>query len=173
MDASRPEELFGENTMSLAGFYLGDGLYGIDIMKIKEVIQASPYEVRRVPHAPAMIEGVIELRGVVIPVMDLRSRFKLPERAEVRARAKYIVVSVEGKILALRVDRILGEVRVDRDSVRPAPALLEGANLPGEGFLAGVTRAECGLIFVLDLVGLTVARTGDVPSASPGPGGAS
>ena len=59
----------------LAGFYVGAGLYGIEIMRIKEVIQAAPHPIRPVPLAPAIVEGVIQLRGVVIPVVDLRRRF--------------------------------------------------------------------------------------------------
>ena len=51
--------------LGLAGFYIGGQLYGIDIMRIKEVIQARPYPVRPVPHAPSIVEGVIQLRGVV------------------------------------------------------------------------------------------------------------
>ena len=106
-----------EDTFSLAAFFLGDGLYGIDIMKIKEVIHAAPYPVRHVPHAPVMIEGVIEVRGVVIPVMDLRARFGLVTTDTSRDRAKFIVVSIDGRILALRVDRIAGEVRGVRERV--------------------------------------------------------
>ena len=85
-DAFRPEDSF-----SLAAFFLGDGLYGIDIMKIKEVIHAAPYAVRHVPHAPETIEGVIEVRGVVIPVMDLQARFGLIATEASRERAKFIV----------------------------------------------------------------------------------
>ena len=159
-DALRPEDSF-----SLAAFFLGDGLYGIDIMKIKEVIHAAPYAVRHVPHAPETIEGVIEVRGVVIPVMDLRARFGLIATEASRERAKFIVVSVDGRILALRVDRIVGEVRVERESVRPSPALLEGAVSPGERFFEGVTRVDGQLMFVLDLVGLTGLPTGGVSPA--------
>ena len=153
-----------EDTFSLAAFFLGDGLYGIDIMKIKEVIHAAPYAVRHVPHAPAMIEGVIEVRGVVIPVMDLRARFGLGATEMSRDRAKFIVVSVDGRILALRVDRIVGEVRVERESVRPSPALLEGAVSQRERFFEGVTRVDEQLMFVLDLVGLTALPSGGVSS---------
>ena len=63
-------ERANEELLKLAGFYVGGDLYGIDIMRIKEVIQALPFVVRPVPRAPKIIEGVITLRGVVIPVID-------------------------------------------------------------------------------------------------------
>ena len=66
-----------DDLLKLAGFHIGDGLYGIDIMRIKEVIQARPYPIRPVPHAPSIVEGVIQLRGVVIPVVDPRKRFRV------------------------------------------------------------------------------------------------
>jgi purine-binding chemotaxis protein CheW len=140
--------------LSLAVFYVAEGLYGIDIMKIKEVIYSHPYKVRTVPHAPPMIEGVIELRGVVVPVMDLRERLELGVSLEARATSKYVVVSVSGKILALRVDRILGEVRISPESVRPSPALLDGGWQHATKFFGGVARVDEGLIFVLNLDGL-------------------
>jgi purine-binding chemotaxis protein CheW len=147
--------------LSLAVFYVGDGLYGIDIMKIKEVIQCRPYSVRTVPHAPHMIEGVIELRGVVVPVMDLRNRLKLDAATEV-ANSKYVVVSVSGKILALRMDRILGEVRINSENVRPSPALLDGGGEDATRFFSGVARIDDGLVFVLHLEGLVALN--DEPS---------
>ena len=67
-----------DEELKLAGFYVGAGLYGIEIMRIKEVIQARHLPVRPVPFAPAIVEGVIQLRGVVIPVVDLRRRFDSP-----------------------------------------------------------------------------------------------
>ncbi len=153
--------------LSLAVFYVDDGLYGIDIMKIKEVIPCHPYTVRRVPHAPPMIEGVIELRGVVVPVMDLRARLELGGASETRATSKYVVVSVSGKILALRVDRILGEVRINGENVRPSPALLDGDGKDATRFFGGVARVDAGMIFVLDLEGL--AALGREPSRERGP----
>lgn len=146
--------------VSLAVFFLAKGLYGIDIMKIKEVIRCDPYEVRVVPHAPSMIEGVIELRGVVVPVMDLRDRLELGASPEPKSSAKYVVVSIAGKILALRVDRILGEVRIKSEQIRPSPSLLDGVGASATKYFSGVARVEQGLIFVLDLDGLTAVAAG-------------
>ncbi|MGB1276056.1 MAG: chemotaxis protein CheW, partial [Nannocystaceae bacterium] len=113
-----------DEALKLAGFYVGSGLYGIEIMRIKEVIQARPYPVRPVPHAPAIVEGVIALRGVVIPVVDLRRRFGTEVDPELDRLNKLIIVSVSGRIAGLKVDRVLGELRVSPASVRPAPSML-------------------------------------------------
>lgn len=143
--------------LKLAGFYVGGGLYGIDIMRIKEVIQATPYPVRRVPHAPAIIEGVITLRGVVIPVIDLRKRFNVPVDEDSIPFNKLIIVSVKGRIVGLKVDKVLGELRVDANEVRPAPSMLSAAITDGgEDFFSGVCKIEEDVVFVVNLEGLIV-----------------
>lgn len=138
-----------EEQLKLAGFRVGDGLYGIDIMRIKEVIQAVPYPVRTVPHAPGIVEGVIALRGVVIPVVDLRKRFGAPIDPTIDRFNKLIIVSVRGRIVGLRVDRILGELRVPAGALRPAPSMLR----PGgrDEFFAGVCRNGDEMVFVVNL----------------------
>jgi purine-binding chemotaxis protein CheW len=135
--------------LKLAGFRVGGGLYGIDIMRIKEVIQAGPYPVRPVPHAPAIVEGIIALRGVVIPVVDLRKRFGVPIDPELARLNKLVIVSVRGRIVGLKVDRIIGELRVPSGAVRPAPSLLR----PGgrDEFFAGVCRRDDEMVFVVNL----------------------
>ncbi len=145
-----------DEELKLAGFYVGDGLYGIDIMRIKEVIQARPYPVRPVPHAPAIVEGVIQLRGVVIPIIDLRKRFGVERLEEYERLNKLIIVSVRGRIAGLKVDRILGELRVPADTVRPAPSMLRGDDddfLAGD-FFSGVCRVGEDMVFVVNLESL-------------------
>lgn len=143
--------------LKLAGFYVGGGLYGIDIMRIKEVIQAAPYPIRPVPHAPDIIEGVITLRGVVIPVVDLRKRFNVGVDEEAIPFNKLIIVSVKGRIVGLKVDRVLGELRVDADEVRPAPSMLSSAaGGEGEEFFSGVCKIGDDVVFVVHLEGLLV-----------------
>jgi purine-binding chemotaxis protein CheW len=146
-----------QEQLKLAGFYVGGGLYGIDIMRIKEVIQATPYPIRPVPHAPAIIEGVITLRGVVIPVIDLRKRFNVAVDEESIPFNKLIIVSVKGRIVGLKVDKVLGELRVDAEEVRPAPSMLSAvAGDDGEDFFSGVCKIDDDVVFVVNLEGLIV-----------------
>lgn len=147
-----------QEQLKLAGFFVGGGLYGIDIMRIKEVIQSKPYPIRPVPHAPDLIEGVITLRGVVIPVIDLRKRFNAAVDEEAVPFNKLIIVSVKGRIVGLKVDKVLGELRVEADEVRPAPSMLSAVGEDGEDFFSGVCKIEGDVVFVVNLEGLIVAR---------------
>jgi purine-binding chemotaxis protein CheW len=140
---SEQESSAAEDDLKLAGFYVGAGLYGIEIMRIKEVIQTRSLTVRPVPFAPAIVEGVIQLRGVVIPVVDLRRRFDTPIDPSIGHLNKLIIVSVAGRIAGLKVDRVLGELRVPSTSLRPAPSMLrpDGERASGaENVFSGVSR---------------------------------
>lgn len=142
-----------DEELKLAGFFVGSGLYGIDIMRIKEVLQARPYPIRSVPLAPRLIEGVIQLRGVVIPVIDLRKRFDVPIDPELERLNKLIIVSVRGRIVGLKVDRVLGELRVPADAMRPAPSMLAEDDGSASCF-AGVCKVGEDMVFLLNLDGL-------------------
>lgn len=141
--------------VKLAGFWVGSGLYGVDIMRIKEVIQAAPHPVRPVPHAPDIVDGVIQLRGVVIPIVDLRRRFGVPIDPELERLNKLVIVSVRGRIVGLKVDRVLGEVRVPAGSVRPAPSMLRPEDAESaaeaEDMFSGVCRVGDEMVFVVNL----------------------
>ena len=132
-----------EDELKLAGFYVGTGLYGIEIMRIKEVIQARPHPVRPVPYAPAIVEGVIQLRGVVIPVVDLRRRFNSVVDPAIEHLNKLIIVSVAGRIAGLKVDRVIGELRVPTNSLRPAPSMLRPeADRGSDNIFSGVSHTS-------------------------------
>lgn len=160
-DQTRENRAAGlEDELKLAGFYVGTGLYGIEIMRIKEVIQARPHPVRPVPYAPAIVEGVIQLRGVVIPVVDLRRRFNSAIDPAIEHLNKLIIVSVGGRIAGLKVDRVLGELRVPNNSLRPAPSMLRPeAERGSDNIFSGVSRIgedsedkdRTEMIFVINL----------------------
>jgi purine-binding chemotaxis protein CheW len=157
--------------LKLAGFHVGDGLYGIDIMRIKEVIQSRPYPIRAVPHAPALVEGVIQLRGVVIPVVDLRKRFGAPTPTGNEKLEKLIIVSVRGRIVGLKVDRIVGELRVPAGGLRPAPSMLRPSGHSGPEFFTGVCRVAEGMVFVVNLEALIDPRVIPPPADDGNPNG--
>lgn len=155
-----------DDVLKLAGFHVGEDVYGIDIMRIKEVIQARPYTVRPVPHAPDIVEGVIALRGVVIPVVDLRKRFGVrntPHSAETKRLRKLIIVAVRGRIVGLRVDQIVGELRVPAGALRPAPSMLRPGGPGGPEFFSGVFRSEEEMVFVVNLDALLDVRVQSLP----------
>jgi purine-binding chemotaxis protein CheW len=90
--------------IQLACFSLGDNLFAVDIMRIKEIILSQ--KLSSLPRASSILEGVINLRGVVIPVMDMRKRFGMSAMPEGRT-GKLLIVSLARQILALVVDNVL------------------------------------------------------------------
>jgi len=135
----------GRKEIQLACFRIGTELYGLDIMRIREIIR--PQKMTAVPRAPAFIEGVINLRGVVIPVVDMRRRFG-QEIPPGNRHNRVIICNVIGKILGLVVDEVVEVRRYTRDDIQPAPQFLKGK---GAEFFLGVCRRDDELIMVLDL----------------------
>jgi purine-binding chemotaxis protein CheW len=132
------------NELQLACFRIGTELYALDIMRIKEIIR--PLKLTLVPKAPPFVEGVINLRGAVIPVVDLRKRFD--QRSELTRKTRVIVCAVEKKILGLVVDEVTEVRRYSRQEVLPTPRFLKGR---GADFFSGVCRREEDLILLLNL----------------------
>ena len=131
--------------VQLACFRVGGELYALDIMNIREIIR--PQKLTAIPKAPRFIEGVINLRGAVIPVADLRKRFDQPCTEETR-KNRIIICSVGGRIVGLLVDEVLEVRRYGRQDVAPAPQFLKG---PEAEFFLGVARRGDDLVMVLDL----------------------
>lgn len=131
--------------VQLACFRVGGELYALDIMSIREIIR--PQKLTSIPKAPRFIEGVINLRGAVIPVADLRKRFDQP-RGEESRKNRIIICSVRGRIIGLLVDEVLEVRRCGRQDVAPAPQFLKG---PEAEFFLGVARRGEELVMVLDL----------------------
>ena len=118
--------------IQLCTFRIGGEDYAVDIMRVKEIIQ--PLPITPVPRAPDFVEGVIRLRGDVIPVVDVRKRFGLPAAAPTR-RTKFLVVQVAGRRLGLVVDEVCEVLRLARGEIRPPPPLV---GLEGPRFFLGV-----------------------------------
>jgi purine-binding chemotaxis protein CheW len=109
------------STVELCAFRVGDEEYVIDLRRIREIVQ--PLPVTPVPHAPEFVEGVIDLRGEVVPLVDVRRRLGLPPRST-GARPKMLIVNLAGRALALLVDGVTEVVRIPRSAIGPPPALL-------------------------------------------------
>ncbi len=129
-------------------FTIGELEYGVDIMRISQITQ--PQAIRLVPRASAFIDGVIELRGAVIPIIDLRCRFGLEPQRATRA-TKHIIVRVNRQLLGLIVDGVVGMQRVERSAIRPTPAWITG---PEAAVFSGVCRREDQLVLRVDLTAL-------------------
>ena len=133
-------------TVQLVVFRVGSEEYGLDILRIKEII--NPLRITPVPRAPVFVEGVVELRGTIVPVVDMRKRFDLPATPLGR-RGKYIVVGIQGRVVGLVVDGVMETLRVPRPDVKSPPELFADA-LAAE-FFDGVCYLKGRILFILNL----------------------
>jgi purine-binding chemotaxis protein CheW len=143
MATSDEKELRQE--IQLACFRIGSELYALDIMRIKEIIR--PQKLTPIPKAPSFIEGVINLRGAVIPVADMRKRFDQPISEE-NSKNRIVVCSLAGQIIGLLVDEVTEVKRYGREEIAPAPQFVKG---PQAEYFLGVARCDDDLIMLIDL----------------------
>jgi purine-binding chemotaxis protein CheW len=132
--------------IQLVVFRVGSEEYAVDILRMKEII--NPLRITPVPRAPSFVEGVVELRGTILPVVDMRKRFGLPAKPLGR-RGKYIIVGIRGRVVGLIVDGVVETLRLPRAELRPPPALMEGA--AAAEYFAGVCYLGGRILMVLDL----------------------
>lgn len=144
----RPER--SDPQKSLVGFIVGDVAYAVPIDHVREIV--NPLPVTELPHAPPTIAGVADHRGEIVPVVELRARFGLPLLPDPK-RAKWILIDVTGRGVALCVDRVTEVFGTAGTDLKPAPALGGGEDLRG---IAGVVSRPEGLTFVLDVAELDV-----------------
>ena len=131
--------------IQLACFYLGDSLFAVDIMRIREIIL--PQRLSSLPGAFHQFEGVINLRGAVIPVMDLRKRFGMAAAPEGSA-GKLLIVSLARQTLALAVDNVMEVITVPAREIKPALDSTEGV---GMEYLLGVCLSDDLVFMILDV----------------------
>ncbi|UCC83829.1 MAG: chemotaxis protein CheW [Gemmatimonadota bacterium] len=126
-------------------FQLGDDEFGIDVMKVFEVLPVP--KVRPVPKAPAFVEGVVDVRDSIIPVIDMRKRFSLPER-ETDESSRLLIVAIGEARAALVVDTVPGVVPLAEDAVSPPPDFFRG--LAGK-YLEGLAKDDDRMIIMLNV----------------------
>lgn len=131
--------------LHLVTFQLGREEYGIEIASVQEIIRAT--DVTPVPGAPVHVRGVINLRGKIIPVVDLRTRFSLPNCEESEAQ-RIVVVELGTKRLGMLVDSVSQVIRIPADIVEEMP---EEAVAASENYIKGVGKLDNRLIIILDL----------------------
>lgn len=140
-------------------FRLGPEDYGVDILSVQEI---RGYDtVTRVPEAPDYIKGVINLRGVIVPVVDLRLKFKLGEAAYDEFTVM-IVLNLKGKVIAAVVDGVSDVVRVEPADIRPTP---EFGGIIDTRFISGIATVGERMLILLDIESLILSA--DVAGSAP------
>lgn len=125
-------------------FRLQDEEYGIDILRVQEIKGYS--RITPIPNTPAYIKGAMNLRGTVVPILDLRTRFDLPE-VEYNQFTVIIVVTVGRKIVGLVVDAVSDVLNILDDEIEPTPDM-SGMDA---GILTGMAKSSDKLILLLDI----------------------
>jgi purine-binding chemotaxis protein CheW len=147
IDTPVQENAFSEThgTLQLVSFQLDKELYGIEITKVREIILIT--EITRIPQTPSYVKGLINLRSTVIPVIDLRSLFGLPE-GEMTDDSRIMVLQAKGKTIGIVVDAVSEVLRVKRDQIAPPPPTVAGL---GREYLTGIVKLDKQLLILLDI----------------------
>ena len=144
--AVREERKAVEATEHLATFFLSGEEYGIDVRLVQEIIRVG--EITQVPRAPGFIKGVINLRGRIIPVIDLKRKLGLGEVSEAARQSRIVVVKVRDRMVGLLVDGASQVLKVPVASIEAAPEEVVEIDA---NYLRGVAKLENRLIILMDL----------------------
>jgi len=131
----------------LVTFQLGEELYGVNIMDVKEIVRAQA--VRAIPNAPVYVEGIFNLRSEIIPIISLHKRFHLKKLAttdEEELLSGFIILDVDGMKLGIIIDRVSRVVTVEKDEVQPPPQMVSGI---GAEYIQGVVNQKEGYLIIL------------------------
>lgn len=148
MSAGQNEKLATDTVSQWVTFRLGDEIYGIDVLKVQEVLRIT--EISPVPGAPDYVLGIINLRGNVVTVIDGRNRFNLPQKESDDA-SRIIVVDAFDKIVGLLVDNVSEVAYVPDSQIELAPNV--GAD-DSNKFVSGVFNRDGELLIMVDLAKL-------------------
>lgn len=136
----------GTELLQLVSFTIGEEEYGVDILCVQEINRM--LNVTQVPNSPSYVDGVINLRGKVIPVIDLRSRFGMPRIARTKD-SRIVVVELIGKTVGFVVDAVSEVLRIPKDLTEVPPATVL-QNIESE-FITSVAKLDDRLLILIDL----------------------
>lgn len=136
------------NIVQLVSFVLGDAEYGVNILNVYEIQKV--HQIAHLPNSPDFIKGILNLRGDVIPIVDLRIRFGL-EESEVTDLSRIIVIDTNGKKIGLLVDNVRKVVRIPEANVSPPSDIITDLS---EEFIQGIGRLPDNLIIILNMTSI-------------------
>ena len=137
-----------ESQFQLVTFQLGEELYGVNIMDVKEIVRLQ--NVRVIPNAPYYVEGIINLRGEIIPIIDLHKRFRIQamSRDSVDFEGGFIILNIDNSKIGIIIDKVARVVTVKAEDLKDPPQMLSGI---GSEYIEGVIREETGYLIMLNI----------------------
>lgn len=139
----------GSKQLQLVSFQLGGEHYGIDIMDVEGIVKVE--NVRPIPNAPSYVEGIFNLRGDIIPVINLHRRFHLrkPDLTEDdQLLSGFVIVNLDGMQLAVIIDKVARVLTVSTEEIQPPPQMISGI---GAEYIEGVVHRDEGYLIILDI----------------------
>jgi len=136
-----------EDIMQLVGFIVGEEEYAIPILSIQEIIK--PIDFTRVPSTPEFVLGVFNLRGNVIPLIDLRKKFTLPNKP-IDSDTRYIVLKDGENIAGFVIDKLTEAIRIKKSQIEEIPETMTKK----DGFIYGIGKRDRGIITILKVESL-------------------
>ncbi len=152
MNEQRTDKQFSGEVIQVVSFRLATEEYGVDIAQVQEIIRM--VEITHVPRAPRFMEGVINLRGQLIPIIDLRTRFGM-KRLDATKSTRIVVTEIGSKRVGIVVDSVSEVLNIPIENVEDAPEMIAGV---GTEYIQGVGKVGDRLIIMLDL---TMVITGE------------
>jgi purine-binding chemotaxis protein CheW len=144
--ASRIDSSDKEQLIQLVGFKIGKEIFGVDILMVQEIIRSAP--ITYVPNSPEFVEGVINLRGSIIPVIDLRKRLNLHSASYAKEKDWILILDISGRVTGFIVDSVTEVIKVQENSIDPPPDILV-AGLHSQ-YIRGVCEVDSNLLILLD-----------------------
>lgn len=138
------ELTYSGNDIQLVVFKLGREEYGVSILQVQEIKRIT--EITRVPHSPDYIKGVMNLRGSILPVIDLKKRLNLPPE-EYTEETRIIIIKVEDIVVGMIVDAVSEVTTIDQNNIEPPQAVVGG--IAGD-YLSGVGKLDNRLLILLN-----------------------
>jgi len=138
--------------LQLVTFRLGEELYGVDIMDVKEIVRVQ--NVRPIPNAPYYVEGIINLRAEIIPIINLHKRFHIQKQYvsgedDTEDDGGFIILNIEGNKIGIIIDHVARVIPVDKGDIKPPPQMFSGI---GTEYIEGVVRQQDdSYLIILDI----------------------
>lgn len=136
-----------DELIQLVSFMLAEEEYGVEVLKVREIIRMPT--ITKMPNVPQHVEGIVNLRGKVIPIISMRRRFNLME-SENNSQTRIIIMDVAGSLTGFIVDAVSEVIRIHSSEIQPPPAMMRSGGIEQE-FITGVFNHADRLLVIMDI----------------------